>query len=241
MFAIDAVDLGQRGVEAVDVAMESGDGFYDVTGPTAAPDGVRLATLTDAFDSDIPYVEVGEVHCASGRLLVDARGAAGFADAHVFTVSPGSDWVVELHYNDGWHGLRVRRLQAHAEITQVRVRQSMCFGECPAFELTMRADGAASWEGSAWVDPLGSATGAITAAAFARVAQAVVDEGFDDWPRTLWAEVSVDDAPDAMLEVRRGRSWRRVVQKFPHEPPGFARITARALAAVRPLGWAATG
>ena len=153
MFDLDVVDLRQRGVEAVVVAVNSGDGFYDVTGPSNAPDGIRLATLTDAFDPDTPYVTAGEVHCASGRLVVDARNRAGHEAARVFAVSPGSDWLVELHDNDGWNGLRARRLRAHAEITQVRLRLSMCLGACPAFDLTLRADGAASWEGTAWVEP----------------------------------------------------------------------------------------
>jgi hypothetical protein len=226
------VDLREQGIDGVLVSMENGFGGYDAAGPRR-PHAVRLGVLSDAFDSDGTYEPVAELTCNSGGLFFDSLRAVRGVTGMTIEVEPGSVWLVEKF---GLDGVRVRRVDAHRDITQITLRRGPCYGWCPIFELTLRRDGKARWHGERFCEPLGDETGTISPSAFERVARAVIDEGFDDWPPVL-GRGGVTDVPDHELAVARGRAHRRVVQRDPYEPPGFERIAAAAEAVARRLGW----
>ena len=192
--------------------------------------------MSDSFCGDRPYEQVAELTCSSGRLFIDSVSGVRSGDGITIDVTPGSHWALETHWFDGVTGLRVRRLDAHQDITQIKLSRGPCFGTCPFFDLTVRRDGKASWHGHRFVDPVGEYTGTITPPAFDRVARAVIQEGFDDWPSRL-ASAPVDDAPVHELAVARGRANRRVAQSYPYQPPGFERIATEIERIAGRLGW----
>ncbi len=236
----DCTDLREFGIEGVLIDLEQYEGDYDVTGPVDNPDAIRLGVVSDTFDEDPIYEQCAELTCSSGRLFIDRLPAAEGTDGAVFNVTKNSQWIVEIRRLSDIAGVRVRRVDAARDITRVKLRRGMCYGTCPVFDLTLRADGTAIWNGQAWVEPLGEHRGRISAAAFDRVTRKVIENGFDDWPPVLIDETQrITDVPDYELTVARGGVRKHVVQEHPYLPPGFERIAHEMERVVRRLGWSA--
>ena len=60
-------------------------------------------------------------------------------------------------------------------ITEIGLERSLGFGPCPNFSFTINADNRYTYEGRRHVEPLGERAGAITPAAFDRLAEVCVE------------------------------------------------------------------
>jgi hypothetical protein len=67
-----------------------------------------------------------------------------------------------------------------ATITLTRTR---CYGTCPAYTVTLHADGSVQWRGDAFVKQEGEANGRITPEDFADVWRLASSQPFEDLPR----------------------------------------------------------
>lgn len=82
-------------------------------------------------------------------------------------------------------------------ITSITLRRGPCFGACPIYEVTLAADGAATWYGERFADRLGRHQGQVDVHDFGRLARFMLRAGFLDWePEYLG---SVTDLPDYLL------------------------------------------
>jgi Domain of unknown function (DUF6438) len=69
-----------------------------------------------------------------------------------------------------------------AEITSITLRRGPCFGTCPMYEVTLAADGAATWYGERFVDRLGRHQGQVDVNDFGRLARFMQRAGTcQDW------------------------------------------------------------
>ena len=110
------------------------------------------------------------------------------------------------------------------EITSITLRRGACFGTCPIYEVTLRADGTASWDGERFVDRLGQYTGEVDRNDYGRLAAFVQRAGFFDWDPEYLADVT--DLPDYVLTVEAGGQSTSVRQNGTDEPPDFWVIAA---------------
>lgn len=71
------------------------------------------------------------------------------------------------------------------EITLITLRRGPCSGACPMYEVTLAADGAATWDGERFVDRLGRYQGQVDVNDFGRLARFMRRAGFSDWEPVL--------------------------------------------------------
>ena len=105
------------------------------------------------------------------------------------------------------------------DISSVKLRRGPCFGTCPMYEVTLRADGTATWDGERFVDRLGLHQGAVDVNDFGRLARFVERADFFSWEAEHLANVT--DLPDYFLTVVRGGESKTVRQNGVDEPADF--------------------
>jgi hypothetical protein len=105
------------------------------------------------------------------------------------------------------------------DISSITLRRGACFGTCPIYEVTLRADGAATWDGERFVDRLGHHEGEVDVFDFGRLARFVERAGFFGWDPEHRANVT--DLPDYVLTVVRGTETTSVLQNGVDEPADF--------------------
>jgi Domain of unknown function (DUF6438) len=111
-------------------------------------------------------------------------------------------------------------VDGHAtEMTSVTLRRGPCFGTCPVYEVTLAADGTASWNGERFVDRLGRHQGQLNPNDFQRLAGLVARVGFFDWAPDYVAGVT--DTPDHVLTVAAVDQVKTVRQNGVDEPADF--------------------
>lgn len=107
----------------------------------------------------------------------------------------------------------------YAEIDVVTLHRGPCFGRCPLYSVTLRADGSANWDGERFVDRLGPHEGRVHPDDFARLARFLARVRFLEWePEHLGGAT---DLPDFVLTVQAGDHSHRVRQNGTDEPPDF--------------------
>ena len=105
------------------------------------------------------------------------------------------------------------------QITAVTLRRSGSRGFSPAYEVTLRADGSADWNGERFVLRIGRFYGQFDVRNFAKLAMFVERAGFFGWQDDYSSGVT--DAPDYELAVAAGMRTKRVRQNGTDEPPDF--------------------
>ena len=121
------------------------------------------------------------------------------------------------------------------EIGAITLRRGPCFGFCPAYEVTLAADGGATWRGDRFVDRIGRYEGEVAAQDFLRVAAFVERAGFFEWdPEYTSGAV---DAPEYHLVVHRGEQAKAVRQHGIDEPPEFWVVAALVDGLVTTVDW----
>lgn len=110
------------------------------------------------------------------------------------------------------------------EITAITLRRGACRGFCPVYEVTVQADGRATWNGERFVDRTGPFEGEVDPGDYGRVAAFVARTGFFEWDPEFVSGVT--DAPDFQLAVVRGAETTSVRQNGTDEPPDFWVIAA---------------
>jgi hypothetical protein len=106
----------------------------------------------------------------------------------------------------------------------VRLKRGMCFGKCPAYEVVLRADGTASWQGEGFVDRMGHHDGRFDPSQLVRLLALIERYGFFSWADEYTRFVT--DLPTYELTVTRGGQAKRVIQYATDAPPHFWTIAA---------------
>jgi hypothetical protein len=125
-----------------------------------------------------------------------------------------------------------------AELTSITLRRGPCFGSCPMYEVTLRADGTATWDGERFVDRLGHYEGQVDANDYERLARFIQRAGFFGWKLEYLGDVT--DLPDYVLTVVAGNKTKTVRQNGVDEPPDFWVIAALVDHLAEAVDWAAT-
>lgn len=84
----------------------------------------------------------------------------------------------------------------------IRLSRGACYGECPIYDLTVRADGVVSWEGKGFVAKMGSATRRIDPARARELFDAFARLSFDKGPAVY--DSGISDTPTADLFIDHG-------------------------------------
>jgi hypothetical protein len=106
------------------------------------------------------------------------------------------------------------------QIASVSLQRGPCFGTCPIYDATLRADGTATWHGERFVERLGRHEGQINLNDFGRLARFVERAGFFDWDPE-YANDNIADLPNYYLTVERDGDTKTVRQYAVDEPPDF--------------------
>ena len=123
-----------------------------------------------------------------------------------------------------------------AALDFVSLDRGPCFGTCPDYEVTLRADGTATWHGRNFVDRAGEWEGTFDEAEFSRVAAFMRRCGFFDW-NDEYVE-AVTDLPTYMVTAKDGASEKSVLQYATDEPPDFWVIATMIDAIAASASWA---
>lgn len=124
------------------------------------------------------------------------------------------------------------------EITSITLRRGACFGTCPIYEVTLNADGTATWDGERFVDLLGQYEGEVDLNDYRRLAAFVLRAGFLDWKPEYVADVT--DLPDYIVTVEAGGQTKSVRQNGVDEPPDFWVIAALVDHLAGAINWTTT-
>jgi Domain of unknown function (DUF6438) len=107
-----------------------------------------------------------------------------------------------------------------AFIEAVKLTRGRCYGTCPAYQVTLRRDGSAVWEGEAFTDRLGLHRGSVDPEEFELLTSFISRSGFFDWQDDY--PPSATDLPDYALTVTRSDMAKRVtVWAASPGPPDF--------------------
>jgi len=110
------------------------------------------------------------------------------------------------------------------EIVSIALRRGPCFGTCPVYEVTLAADGTATWNGERFVDRTGRHEGQVDLNDYGRLSRFVARAGFFDWAPEFLANVS--DLPDYFLTVVTADETKTVRQNGTDRPADFWVIAA---------------
>jgi hypothetical protein len=105
----------------------------------------------------------------------------------------------------------------------IALRRGMCFGPCPAYEVTLHTDGTATWSGEVFVDKIGVQQGTLPPAEVNRLLALFQRFGFFDWADTY--DSGLTDVQELKLTVTRGAHTKMVRQRGVDEPADFWLLT----------------
>ena len=100
---------------------------------------------------------------------------------------------------------------AAAPARVVSLSRSVCFGLCPAYEITLYDDGTVQYEGKDYVKTVGRKTAAIDAAAIAKVKRAIADSGIRKLDAHCCDCQEWTDHPTAVIGFDAGGQWTTIV------------------------------
>jgi hypothetical protein len=120
----------------------------------------------------------------------------------------------------------------------ITLRRGPCFGTCPEYEVTLRSDGSATWDGERFVQRLGHYRGEVAVDEYDRLARFVQRAGFAQWQDEY---VAGTDTPDYFLTVAMGQQTKTVRQNATEEPPDFWVIATVVDALAATVAWTPSG
>lgn len=94
------------------------------------------------------------------------------------------------------------------EADWVSLSRGPCFGNCPIYEVVLRADGSASYTGGDYAPRTGEYVGRVDPGAVERLLDRLHEVGF--WEMKLDRQLRVMDLPEAVLRARDGDRRHRV-------------------------------
>jgi hypothetical protein len=109
--------------------------------------------------------------------------------------------------------------ETEASIASVTLQRGPCFGRCPVYEVTLAADGAATWNGERFVDRIGSYRGQVDLNDYDKLTRFICRAGFFGWEPEYVADVS--DLPNYFLTVVTDEQTTTVRQYGVDEPADF--------------------
>lgn len=71
-------------------------------------------------------------------------------------------------------------MQESQRVTEIGLKRTACLGECPVYEVTIRADGTFEYVGEKYVERQGEYTGSVNRRSFNKLAELVKEVGFMD-------------------------------------------------------------
>ena len=90
-------------------------------------------------------------------------------------------------------------------ITEIQMSRTLCFGYCPAYEVTMRRDGAASYSGKENVSRIGTFQGTIDPPSFDKLAQFLESQGLFNMERSYPKDgLLIYDASSTSVTIKKG-------------------------------------
>ena len=109
---------------------------------------------------------------------------------------------------------------AQVEPVQEKVKDSiflyfertLCYGECPAYEITVYSDGRCTYKGVKFVDKIGDYDATITSAQMSEIAEEAERVGFYDFKDKY--DASVSDVPTCITMISADRGRKRVEDRF---------------------------
>jgi Domain of unknown function (DUF6438) len=122
-------------------------------------------------------------------------------------------------------------------IASVTLRRGPCFGRCPVYEVSLAADGTATWNGERFVDRIGSYRGQVDLNDYAKLTRFVDRAGFFGWEPEYVANVS--DLPNYFLTVVTEEQTKIVRQYGVDEPADFWVIATLVDRLAEAVGWTA--
>lgn len=90
--------------------------------------------------------------------------------------------------------------KAHPPVTEVTFSRGMCFGSCPAYDLTLRSDGTAIYKGIRYASRTGTYVGHFWSGDFNRLIVAADRLGF--WKMKARYTVPITDQPTQTLTFK---------------------------------------
>lgn len=103
-----------------------------------------------------------------------------------------------------------------AEPDWVSMRRGPCFGNCPIYEVTLRADGSATYLGGDYAPRTGRHEGKVDPAAVRALLRRLDDAGF--WEMPVDRQLRVMDLPEVVLRAEHeGRTHRVHTNLAPRE------------------------
>jgi hypothetical protein len=110
------------------------------------------------------------------------------------------------------------------DVASITLRRGPCFGTCPVYEVTLTADGTATWNGENFVERMGLHEGQVDLNDFERLSRFIARAGFHDWASEFVANVT--DLPDYFLTVVAADQTKTVRQNGVDRPADFWVIAA---------------
>ena len=93
----------------------------------------------------------------------------------------------------------------------VSLSRSVCFGMCPAYDVTLYDDGTLTYEGKDHVKTVGRKTKTIDAATITKVKQAIADSGIQKLGAHCCDCQEWTDHPTAVIGFEAGGQWTTIV------------------------------
>jgi hypothetical protein len=96
-----------------------------------------------------------------------------------------------------------------AEITEIRLERTPCFGGCPVDQVILRPDGTATYIGTRFVPKSGRYSGTFHREDFSRLARLLESQGFFDMQDRY--AIGATDMPSIITGATRGGATKTVV------------------------------
>jgi len=123
--------------------------------------------------------------------------------------------------------------QAQQAITEISVEHTPCFGTCPAYKVTLRRDGTATFVGRRFADKTGTYRADV--GGFSHLAQAFGRPAF--WRLKPRYAIPITDAPGVITSVVRGGHRRTVTNYGDAGPQELWELQALVDGAVAQAKW----
>ncbi len=112
------------------------------------------------------------------------------------------------------------------DLVLIQVEHTPCFGTCPVYRYTLRADGRATYCGEHFVPKLGVYRGELSLGTFRRLARLLLTHRFKTL-RELY-DLPVTDMPSVIITVT-AQTWMRRVENYGRAGPPRLDLIERAL------------
>jgi hypothetical protein len=131
----------------------------------------------------------------AGRLVpvTEMIGPDRLQDCLLVELAGGEMFGAGRRNREGWDMEEYR-----GGMTSVTLRRGLCFGTCPMYEVTLTAEGSATWHGERFVDRLGYHEGQVDVNDFGRLARFIQRADFFGWEPEYLANRPARLFPDSV-------------------------------------------